>query len=105
MKITYYLKYAKFARDYKSAGFAKLIPKNGPLRTKEWRRYRIVLNQRNEAIDYKDLLVILGPQNIKGLSILTWTYIDRRKTRKYGYGSPVLERYAGCPNLKKQIHF
>jgi hypothetical protein len=92
MKITYYLKYAKFARDYKSAGFARLIPTSGPSRTKEWRRYRIVLNKRNKLIDYKDLLIILGPQNMKGFSVLTWTYTDPQKDQEVWMWIPSLRK-------------
>ena len=92
MKISYYLKYSKFARDYKSAGFAKLIPSRGPSRTKEWRRFRIILDQTDKEIDYKDLLIILGPQNTKGVSVLTWTYLDPRKDQ---------ETWIWLPSLRK----
>jgi hypothetical protein len=92
MKITYYLKYSKFARDYKSAGFAKLIPPHAPSRTKEWRRFRIILNQKEEEVDYKDLLIILGPHNMKGLSILTWTYLDSTKDQEVWMWLPSLRK-------------
>ena len=92
MKISYYLKYSKFARDYKSAGFAKLLPSRGPSRTKEWRRFRIILNQGDKGIDYKDLLLILGPQNMKGISVLTWTYLDPRKDQEIWMWLPSLRK-------------
>lgn len=74
MKIKYSVKYTKYARDYQGRGTFKLIPQNNLVRSRYWRRYRIMLDKASSAIDYKDLLVILGPQNIKGVSVLTWTY-------------------------------
>jgi len=80
MRIKYIVKYTKFARDYKGSGWFYLIDKKGFKRTRKWARYRIILNK--EGIDYKDLVVITEPQNIKGLSVLAWTYTDPNKEQE-----------------------
>lgn len=92
MKIKYAVKYTKFANDYESIGFFKMLPPKGPVRSRYWKRYRIILNKKNDLIDYKDLIVILGPQNIKGLSVLTWTYLDPEKNQ---------EVWSWIPSLRK----
>ena len=92
MKINLYVKFTKFAQDYKGIGFVKLINKKGFARTRDWGRYRILLNRRSEIFDYKDLVVILGPQNIKGLSVLTWTYLDPEKDQEVWLWLPSLRK-------------
>jgi len=92
MRIKYTIKFTKFAKDYKGIGYVKLIDKKGFERTRDWGRYRIILNRTSEVFDYKDLIVILGPQNIKGLCVLTWTYLDPAKDR---------ETWLWLPSLRK----
>lgn len=92
MKINLYIKFTKFARDYKGIGLIKLINKKGFKRTRDWGRYRILLNERSDVFDYKDLVVILGPQNIKGLSVLTWTYLDPKKDQEIWLWLPSLRK-------------
>jgi len=92
MKIDTYVKYTKFARDYKGIGLIKLIDKKGFTRTRDWGRYRIVLNTKSDVFDYKDLVVILGPQNIKGLSVLTWNYLDPVKDQEVWLWLPSLRK-------------
>ena len=82
MKLKYSIKYTKFARDYHGVGYFKMVPKDGPIRSRYWRRYRIILDRRSKDLDYKDLILILGPQNLKGLSVLTWTYRDPEKEQE-----------------------
>lgn len=79
MKIKYIVKYTKFAKDNRCVGNFHLIDKKGFKRSRKWNRYRIILNE--QGIDYKDLLVVTEPQNIKGLSVLTWMYLDPEKER------------------------
>lgn len=92
MKINIDIKFTKFAQDYKGIGFVKLINKKGFTRTRKWGRYRILLNKRSEVIDYKDLVIILGPENIKGLSVLTWTYLDPQKDQEVWLWLPSLRK-------------
>ena len=92
MKIKCYVKYTKFAQDYRGVGFFKLISKKGFTRTRDWGRYRIVLNKRSDVFDYKDLVVVLGPQNIKGLSVLTWIYLDPVKDQDVWLWLPSLRK-------------
>jgi len=92
MRINIYVKYTKFAQDYKGIGFVKLINKKGFTRTRDWGRYRIILNKRSDVMDYKDLVVILGPQNIKGLSVLTWNYLDPKKDQEVWLWLPSLRK-------------
>ena len=92
MKIDTYVKYTKFARDYKGIGLIKLVDKKGFTRDRDWGRYRNVLNQTSDVFDYKDLVVILGPQNIKGLSVLTWNYLDPLKDQEVWLWLPSLRK-------------
>lgn len=92
MKIHYYVKFTKFARDYKGIGYIHLINKKGFKRSRDWGRYRILLAKYNEVFDYKDLVVILNPQNIKGLSVLTWTYLDPEKDQEIWLWLPSLRK-------------
>jgi hypothetical protein len=69
-----------------------MIPGDGPVRSRYWRRYRIILNKISEEIDYKDLVLILGPQNLKGLSVLTWTYRDPEKEQEVWTWIPSLRK-------------
>jgi hypothetical protein len=92
MKIDTYVKYTKFAHDYKGIGLIKLVDKKGFTRTRDWGRFRIVLNKRSDVFDYKDLVVILGPQNIKGLSVLTWNYLDPKKDQEVWLWLPSLRK-------------
>ena len=92
MKIKYTVKYTKFARDYQAVGHFKMVPRDGPVRSRYWRRYRIILNKISEEIDYKDLVLILGPQNLKGLSVLTWTYRDPEKEQEVWTWIPSLRK-------------
>ncbi len=92
MKIDTYVKYTKFARDYKGIGLIRLVDKKGFTRDRDWGRYRIVLNKTSDVFDYKDLVVILGPQNIKGLSVLTWNYLDPLKDQEVWLWLPSLRK-------------
>jgi hypothetical protein len=92
MKIKYTVKYTKFARDYQAVGHFKMVPRGGPVRSRYWRRYRIMLNEISTEIDYKDLVLILGPQNLKGLSVLTWTYRDPEKEQEVWTWIPSLRK-------------
>jgi len=92
MKIKYAVKYTKFAQDYQGVGYFKMVPKDGPIRSRYWRRFRIILNKTNKEIDYKDLVLILGPQNLKGLSVLTWTYRDPQKEQEVWTWIPSLRK-------------
>lgn len=92
MQINYTVKYTKFARDYQGIGHFKMVPREGPVRSRYWRRYRIILNRTSKEIDYKDLVLILGPQNLKGLSVLTWTYRDPEKEQEVWTWIPSLRK-------------
>ncbi len=92
MKIKYNVKYTKFAQDYRGYGYFKYGPSGGPVRSRYWNRYRITLNRQSPEIDYKDLIILLGPQIVKGLSVLTWTYLDPEKDQ---------EVWVWLPNLRK----
>lgn len=92
MKINLDIKFTKFARDYKGIGRFELVNKKGFVRTRDWGRYRIILDRESEVFDYKDLVVILSPQNIKGLSVLNWTYLDPNKNQEVWLWLPSLRK-------------
>lgn len=92
MEIKYYIKYTKFAQDYQSAGDVWLITKGGFKRHRKFLRSRITLNRESDGIDYKDMVVFTEPRNVKGLAILTWTYIDPKKEQDAWLWLPSLRK-------------
>lgn len=92
MKIKYYVKYTKFAHDYTGIGTFKIVNRKVYTRTREWRRYRILLEKRSNVFDYKDMLVIVDPKNIKGVSVLSWTYLDPAKDQEIWLWLPSLRK-------------
>lgn len=75
MKVCFHAIYSKDCRDYKSHGGVHLIDKRGFKRARTYHRSRIILNRPADDLDYKDLIVFTHPQNVKGLSVLSWTYL------------------------------
>ncbi len=92
MRIKYFIKYTKFARDYTGIGVFKMINRKDYTRTREWQRYRILLDRRSEVFDFKDLLVIVEPDNIRGIAVLSWTYRDPEKDRDIWLWLPSLRK-------------
>lgn len=92
MKIKYWIKYTKFARDYRSDGEFFLINKLGLKRSRNFERYRILLHRENQEFDYKDMTVITDPQNIKGLAVLSWNYLDPKKDQDIWLWLPSLRK-------------
>jgi len=92
MRIKYWIKYTKFARDYRSDGKFFLIDKSGFTRTRGFNRNRILLYRNSPEYDYKDLTVITDPQSIKGLAILAWTYKDPKKDQDTWLWLPTLRK-------------
>ncbi|MCK4245139.1 MAG: outer membrane lipoprotein-sorting protein [Candidatus Omnitrophica bacterium] len=82
MKIKYRIKYTKFAKDYQSTGDFYLTDKRGFRRHRRFLRKRITLNRPADGLDYKDMVVITRPANIKGLAVLTWCYLDPKRERE-----------------------
>jgi len=92
MKIKYYIKYTKFARDYQSIGDVWLISEGGFKRHRKFLRSRITLNRESDGMDYKDMVVFTDPGSVKGLAILTWTYIDPKKEQDAWLWLPSLRK-------------
>ncbi len=65
------------------------INKRGLRLTRNWHRYRIILNRPQDDLDYKDITAFTGPENVRGLSIsdLDLSQLLGR-TRMYGSGCP-----------------
>ena len=92
MQIVYFNQYTKFAHDYQSTGYVHLIEKSGAKRQRTFLRQRIVLGRKEGDIDYKDVTMFTGPTSVKGLGILSWTYME------YGRDS---DQWLWLPSLKK----
>ena len=92
MRLHYYVKYTKFAEDYSAVGHFKLIDKKGYTRARIWKRYRIILGKDSKVLDYKDLVVMAAPENIKGLSVLSWTYQDPQRDQEVWLWLPSLRK-------------
>lgn len=92
MKIKYFIKYTHFAQDYTGIGTFKLINRMNYTRTREWRRYRMILNKKSDLYDFKDLVVIVEPENIRGIAVLSWTYRDPGRESDVWLWLPSLRR-------------
>lgn len=92
MQIAYFIQYTKFAYDYQSTGYVYLIEQNGAERQRTFLRQRIVLGRKEDDIDYKDVTMFTGPTFVKGLGILSWTYME--------YGRDP-DQWLWIPSLKK----
>jgi hypothetical protein len=103
MNIEYFVKYTKFARDIELKGKAYFIDKSGATRERETLRQRITLGRKSDGIAYKDLNMFTAPSAVKGLSILTWTYLDPRSRPTSGCGYPPLKRSARFPSRRATI--
>lgn len=75
MQIQYFNQYTKFAHDYQSTGYVYLNEKSGAQRQRTFARKRIILGRTKDDMDYKDFTMFTGPTSVKGLGILSWTYI------------------------------
>ncbi|NQT00146.1 MAG: outer membrane lipoprotein-sorting protein [Candidatus Omnitrophica bacterium] len=75
MQVTYFIQYTKFAYDYQSTGYVYLIEQSGAQRKRTFLRQRIVLGRAEDNLDYKDVTMFTGPTSVKGLGILSWTYL------------------------------
>ena len=93
MRIKYYVKYTKFARDVSFDTVKNLlIDKGGFTREKDAQRFRIILNRASDDLDYKDMITLTAPQNVKGLSVLTWSYLDPKKDQDIWLWLPSLRK-------------
>ena len=92
MKVSYHIKYVKDCKDYYCVGGIYLVDKKGFERKRRWKRYRIILDRLKDGIEYKDMIVITSPQNIKGLAILTWTYLDPKRDQDVWLWLPSLRK-------------
>lgn len=92
MQIKYFNKYTLFAHDVQYTGKAYYIDKSGSTRERATARKRINLGRESDGIAYKDLVFFTGPTQVKGLSILTWTYLDPEREQ---------DTWLWIPSLKK----
>ena len=76
MNIKYFVKYTKFAQDYQSTGYVYLIDKSGFTRKRTFLRQRLLLGRSSDDLAYKDLVMFTGPTAVKGLAVLTWSYMS-----------------------------
>lgn len=88
MQVFFHVKYSKDSHDYEAKGGTHLISKNGLTRNRIFKRFRIILDRPKDDIDYKDIVTFTSPENVRGLSVLSWTYRslgrDRSKTNTTG---------------------
>ena len=92
MRLWYHLKYSKDCNDYWSHGWVIKRDKRGYIRKQEWLRYMIILRRESDDLDFKDLVTVTNPQNVKGLSILTWTYISPGRDQEVWLWLPSLRK-------------
>lgn len=91
MQVEYFVKYTLFAHDAQFLGKAYFIDKGGSVREKETARMRITLGRKSDDIAYKDLVMFTTPQ-VRGLGILTWTYMDFQRQQDSWLWVPSLRK-------------
>ena len=92
MRIKYHNKYTVFANDYESVGYVYYVEKNGTKRQRTFLRKRILLGRPSDGLAYKDLVMFTGPTLVKGMAILTWSYLDTEQEQ---------DQWLWLPSLKK----
>jgi hypothetical protein len=92
MQIYFHVKYSKDSKDYEAQGGTRLISKNGLKRNREFKRYRIILNHAKDDLDYKDLVTFTSPENVRGLSVLSWTYLTPGRDQEVWLWLPSLSK-------------
>jgi hypothetical protein len=100
MKLSYHLKFTKDCKDYECWGEYNLVNKKDMVLNREWHRYRTVLNRLSDGINYKDILVIEKPQNIKGMAVLIWTYLDQARDDEMWLWLPSLRKVRRTSQLE-----
>jgi outer membrane lipoprotein-sorting protein len=92
MQLKYFVKYTKFAYDYESTGYVYLIDKTGFTRERTFLRRRLILGRPSDDISYKDLVMFTGPTAVKGLALLTWTYMSPDREQNQWLWLPSLKK-------------
>lgn len=94
MKIAEHVQYTLNAFDYQSTGNVLYVEKSGATRTRKFLRQRIVLgpDSLSPEIRYKDLIMFTEPTSVKGLGILTWTYLDPKSEQNQWLWLPSLRK-------------
>jgi len=90
MRIKYHGKYSLFANDFHQVGEVYYVDPSGYTRKRVWDRSRIV--KGTDGIAYKDLIVMTYPAEVKGLSVLTWTYLDPKRDQDVWLWIPSLKK-------------
>ena len=68
----------KHAQDWHdNTAILTIISPKGWKRVREGRRF--MKNYEKEGIDYKEIIFMTKPESIRGLGILSWTYLDKTK--------------------------
>ena len=92
MRIKYHNKYSLYAKDYQQTPIEVLyVDPSGFTRKRLAKRLRII-KAGQEGISYKDLVVVTYPTEVKGLAILTWTYLDPEKDQEVWLWLPSLKK-------------
>ncbi|MFH1413287.1 MAG: outer membrane lipoprotein-sorting protein [Candidatus Omnitrophota bacterium] len=76
MEIKYFNKYSLFAKDYQSIGDVVFIETDGSRRNRRFLRQRIILGRESDDLSYKDSAMFTEPTSVKGLTTLTWNYMN-----------------------------
>jgi len=92
MQIYFHVKFSKDSHDYTAQGGTQLIDKAGLKRARGFQRSRIILNRVEDDLDYKDIVSFTSPENIKGLSVLSWTYLSLGKDQEVWLWLPSLRK-------------
>ncbi|MBN3037844.1 MAG: outer membrane lipoprotein-sorting protein [Candidatus Omnitrophica bacterium] len=94
MQVSEHVQYTLFADDYQSTGNVLYVEKTGATRTRKFLRQRIVLGPDSQSPEYryKDLIMFTQPTSVKGLGILSWSYVDADRDQ---------DQWLWLPSLKK----
>jgi len=91
MQIDCFNKYTLFAHDVAYIGKAYFIDK-GSVRERSTARKRLNLGRKSDGVAYKDITVMTGPMQFKGIGILSWTYMNPAKEQDAWIWLPTLKK-------------
>jgi len=92
MRVWFDIRYTRFAQDYSAEGYVFYI-KNGEIeRTRKWRRFRKIIKDPQSDIDYKDLIILTYPPEVKGLAVLTWAHVKKGRQQDIWIWLPSIKR-------------
>ena len=90
MKIVYHNKYSLFCKDITLKGQVIYVDSPTFVRKRKYTKHRMILGQ--DGIAYKEMTTLTYPTEVKGLTVLVWSYISPEKEQDVWLWVPSLKK-------------